>query len=213
MVYNMRRGSIGLPMVLSLQGCMAVGKTTAVKYIREHAPYINISYESNANVIDQIRSRKLSKGVLEDYVQIQKIWIANEIERYKKATQFPYTIMDFGAEEIEFYTLNYPSSIGTDWNIEEKLHDELQQLRDCLPDRILFLDASERVLQKHKMNDETRSRTFFDHYLQHLLPLKRNWFIGRENVDVLNVDNLSKDQVGQCVKDWIDHCIQLKSNA
>lgn len=197
-----------MSIVLSLQGCMAVGKTTAVKYIQKRASYINISYESNADVIEQIRSRKLKKNIFEDYIEIQKMWIANEIERYKKAAQFSCSIMDFGAEEIEFYTLNYPKTIGEKWNVEEKLHNELQQLRDCLPDRILFLDANEQVLRQHKENDETRSRMFFDHHLQYLLPLKRDWFIGRRNVDVLNINNLSKEQVGQRVKDWADHCIR-----
>lgn len=204
----MRKEWIRLSIVLSLQGCMAVGKTTAAKYVQEHAPYVNISYELNTNVIEQIRLRKLKKDIFEDYIEIQKIWIAKEIERYKKAKQFSCSIMDFGAEEIEFYTLNYPKTIGTDWNVEKELHRELQQLRDCLPDRILFLDASEPVLRKRKENDATRSRTFFDHHLQYLLPLKRDWFIGRKNVDVLNVDHLSKKQVGQRVKDWVDHCIE-----
>lgn len=35
-------------MILALQGCMAVGKTTAIQYLREKAPYVNISYETNA---------------------------------------------------------------------------------------------------------------------------------------------------------------------
>jgi ribonucleotide reductase beta subunit family protein with ferritin-like domain len=29
--------------------------------------------------------------------------------------------MDFGAEEIEFYTINYPKIIGVDWDIEKAL--------------------------------------------------------------------------------------------
>ena len=32
-------------MILSLQGSMAVGKTTAVRYLQENVPYVNISYE------------------------------------------------------------------------------------------------------------------------------------------------------------------------
>ena len=39
-------------MILSLQGCMAVGKTTAVKYIKANAPYINISYEINTDIVE-----------------------------------------------------------------------------------------------------------------------------------------------------------------
>ena len=73
-----------------------------------------------------------------------------------------------------------------------------------MPDRILFLDASEEVLRRHKEADTTRSRGFFEHHLTYLLPLKRQWFLQKENVDVLTVDSLTKEEVGQKVKEWID---------
>ena len=195
-------------MVLSLQGCMAVGKTTAVQYLRENAPYVNISYENNADVIDEIKQRQLDKNIYEDYLEIQKLWLSKEVVRYHKAKDFECSIMDFGAEEIEFYTLNYPKTIGQNWNIENAQKKELEQIRECMPTRILFLDASTEVLVRRKENDKSRSRNFFEHHLKYLLPLKRNWFLGKENVDVLNVDNLSADDVGKKVKEWVDFCIE-----
>ena len=195
-------------MVLSLQGCMAVGKTTAVQYLRENAPYVNISYENNADVIDEIKQRQLDKNIYEDYLEIQKLWLSKEVVRYHKAKDFECSIMDFGAEEIEFYTLNYPKTIGQNWNIENALKKELEQIRECMPTRILFLDASTEVLVRRKENDKSRSRNFFEHHLKYLLPLKRNWFLGKENVDVLIVDNLSADDVGKKVKEWVDFCIE-----
>ncbi len=195
-------------MILSLQGCMAVGKTTAVNYLREHAPYVNISYENNADIVREIKQRQLDKNQYEDYLEIQKLWLNQEVVRHHKAKAHMCSIMDFGAEEIEFYTLNYPKSIGQDWKIENALQEELEAVRKCMPTRILFLDASDETLQRHKEMDTTRSRNFFDHYLQHLLPLKRAWFLGRDNVDVLKVDNLSADEVGKKVKEWVDHCIE-----
>ena len=194
-------------MVLSLQGCMAVGKTTAVRYLRENAPYVNISYEDNSDVIAEIIQRQLDKNKFGDYLEIQKLWLYKEVVRYNKANTFKCSIMDFGAEEIEFYTLNYPKTIGQNWDVENALSKELAQIRQCMPTRILFLDASPEVLLKRKANDKTRSRNFFDHHLKYLLPLKRDWFIGKEKVDVLNVDNLSADEVGKRVKEWVDFCI------
>lgn len=116
--------------------------------------------------------------------------------------------MDFGAEEIEFYTLNYPKSIGARWGVEEPLAAEV---RACLPDRVLFLDASDEVLRAHKAGDATRSRNFFEQHLQTLLPLKRAWFAQRENVDWLRVDDLTPDEVGSAVMSWCDSCIQQAS--
>ena len=195
-------------MVLSLQGCMAVGKTTAVRYLRENAPYVNISYENNAGIIDEIKQRQLDKNIYEDYLEIQKLWLNNEVVRYHQAKNYECSIMDFGAEEIEFYTLNYPKTIGQNWNVEDALKEELEQVRECMPTRILFLDASTEMLRMRKENDKNRSRNFFEHHLNYLLPLKRAWFIGKENVDVLNVDNLNADEVGKKVKEWVDFCIE-----
>lgn len=194
-------------MILSLQGCMAVGKTTAVRYLQENAPYINISYEINTDIIEEVKRRHLGKNEFEDYIEIQKLWLNKEIIRWNKAKDFPCSVMDFGAEEIEFYTLNYPKTIGENWDIENVLKNELQAIRMCMPTRILFLDASDETLKKHKNNDLTRTRNFFEHHLKLLLPLKRQWFYGRENVDILLVDDLSKEEVGYKVKEWCDNCI------
>ena len=195
-------------MILSLQGCMAVGKTTAVRYLQTHAPYINISYETNSDIIEEVKHRSLDKNKYEDYLEIQKLWLNNEVVRYKKAIEYSCSIMDFGAEEIEFYTLNYPKSIGVDWEVENPLKKELGEVRKCLPDRILFLDASDEVLRKHKQNDFSRSRNFFEYYLTNMMPLKRKWFVDKENVDILRVDDLSIDEVGIKVKEWCDKCIK-----
>lgn len=194
-------------MILSLQGCMAVGKTTAVRYIQENAPYIHISYEINTDVVDEVKRRNLDKNKFEDYIEIQRLWLNKEIVRWNKAVKYPCSIMDFGAEEIEFYTLNYPKTIGADWDVENALKKELEDVRKCMPTRILFLDASEATLRAHKENDPTRTRNFFEHHLNNLLPLKREWFYNKDNVDILMVDGLDKEQVGQKVKEWCDKCI------
>ena len=199
-------------MMLSLQGCMAVGKTSAADYLKEHAPYLHVQYEDTNALIKEITRRQLDKNTFEGFVEIQRLWIQHEINRWEKAKNFPCTIMDFGAEEIEFYTLNYPKAIGKDWPVEKALGDELKALKRCLPTRILFLDASEAFLRRNKESDKSRSRNFFDFYLQDLLPLKRQWFLGQEQVDVLNVDGLTREEVGQQVKIWCDHCLSLNKN-
>ena len=194
-------------MILSLQGCMAVGKTAAVRYLQANAPYINISYEINTDIVEEVRRRNLDKNVYEDYLEIQKLWLKKEVVRCEKARMHLCSVMDFGAEEIEFYTINYPKSIGADWEVENALKKELDEVRGCMPDRILFLDASDEVLRSHKQNDPTRSRNFFEHHLTHMMPLKRAWFLGRDNVDLLRVDELSAEEVGVKVKEWCDRQI------
>lgn len=194
-------------MVLSLQVCMAVGKTTALNCLRETAPYVNVSFEENSDVIRSIQDRGLDKSEYEDYLEIQRLWIANEVERFGKVTDCPCTVMDFGAEEIEFHTINYPKVIGEDWDMEHALNDELASLRRCMPARILFMDASDETLRQRKESDPSRSRNSFEYYLNCLMPLKRAWFSRMDNADNLLVDNLSKDEVALRVKQWVDDCI------
>ena len=38
------------------------------------------------------------------------------------------------------------------------------------------------------------------------MPLKREWFLKKENVDVLSVDNLDAQQAGECVLRWVLQC-------
>ena len=105
-------------MLISLQGCMAAGKTTIARNISNYAPWIHISYEDNTQVTTKVKSRDLNPHNLNDYIEIQKLWIEKELLRYKKTLAYPITIMDFGPEEILFYTYNYPLSIGMNWNID-----------------------------------------------------------------------------------------------
>lgn len=194
-------------MVLSLQGCMAVGKTTALNYLRENAPYVNVSYEENSKVVRAIRNRKLDKNKYEDYLEIQRLWLDNEIRRFERVEDLPCTVMDFGVEEIEFHTINYPKAIGKGWDIENALKDELIGVRKCMPARILFLDASDDTLRQRKQSDPNRARSSFEYYLKHLMPLKRTWFSKMSNVDYLLVDNMPKQEVAIRVKQWVDLCI------
>ncbi len=193
--------------VLSIQGAMAVGKTTALKYLESKKLNVNIVYEDNSKVIEEIKNRGLNKDVFEEYIEIQRLWIRNEIERGKNAKKYGFSIMDYGAEEIEFYTLNYPKSKGLDWNVYERLHKELEELRKFMPDRILFLNGKDETLYRNKEKDKTRSRNFFDYQINNLLPLKKDWLLKNNNVDVLNVDNLSKEEVGEKLYEWVKSLI------
>lgn len=102
-------------MILSLQGCMAVGKTTAARYLQAHDPQLHVCFEDNAAVIAEVKHRELDKNCYADYLEIQRLFLQNEVRRWQEAQKYPCTVMDFGAEEIVFYTLHYPKSKGLDW--------------------------------------------------------------------------------------------------
>lgn len=190
------------PLVLALQGSMAVGKTSAARWLASHDPALHVCLEDNTAVLAEVRRRGLDKTRYPDYIEIQRLWLQNEVRRWQTAQVYPCTVMDFGAEEIEFYTLHYPRSIGQNWDVEGPLAQELAAVRRCMPQRILFLDAPDEVLCRRKAGDTSRDRGFFDHYLTALLPLKRAWFAAKDNVDFLDTASLTPDEVGAAVLDW-----------
>lgn len=61
-------------MILSLQGCMAVGKTTAARYLEQHCQQIQVCFEDNAAVLAEIKQRGLNKNSYADYLEIQRLF-------------------------------------------------------------------------------------------------------------------------------------------
>lgn len=191
-----------IPVTLSLQGSMAVGKSTAARYVQAHASHIHVCPEDTGDVIARVRAAGLDKTRYEDYIEIQRLWLRNEIRRWEEARRHPVSLMDMGAEEIIFYTLHYPGTMGLDWNVSLPLKEELAAVQRCMPRRTLFLDAPEEEVRRRKEGDPTRRRSFFEHSVTRLLPIKRQWLLSRPDVDVLNVSCLSPEETGRAVLRW-----------
>lgn len=190
-------------MVLALQGGMAVGKTTAARYVAAHDPAVAVFLEDNSPALSHLQGRGLDKHRFADYCEIQRTFIQQEIDRYDRAAACPCALIDLGPQEIEFYTLFYPAGIGKDWPVRQALAAELAALRRCRIDRTLFLQASVSVLQQRKEGDTTRDRGFFDYTVQHLLPAKERWFAAQSRVDFLPTDNLTQAETAAAVLTWV----------
>jgi len=194
-------------MILSLQGCMAVGKTTALRWAETHAARFCVSYEDDMEVLRTVRERGLRQHVFEEYVEIQRLWIRGAICRAEPFRE-RNVLMDFGPEETLFFTLHYPASIGCpDWPVAQVLKAELDELSEWMPRRILFLDASPEILCMRRATDRTRPRNSFEHHLKNLMPLKRAWLLGRPDVDVLDTERLTCRQTGERVLEWTESWI------
>ncbi len=183
---------------------MAVGKTTAARWLARSAPELTVFLEDSAAPIAEVRRRGLDKTRFEDYLEIQRIWIAHEIARWQAVQRQARgcALLDYGAEEIEFYTLFYPQSIGAGWPVEQALAGELADLRRCMPARTLFLRASPDTLRRRKAADPARGRPFFEHTLTALLSAKQAWFAGRSGTDFLDTDLLTPEQTARRVRLW-----------
>ena len=193
-------------MVLSLQGGMAVGKTTAARYVAAHAPDVTVFLEDNSPALASLRGRGLDKQRFADYCEIQRAFIQQELGRYARTAACPCALVDLGPQEIEFYTLHYPASIGQDWPVEQVLAPELAALRSCRIDRTLFLQASAPVLRRRKEVDTGRDRSFFEHTVRHLLPAKEQWFAAQPRVDFLQTDDLTQPRTAAAVFAWVQQC-------
>ena len=189
-------------MVLALQGGMAVGKTTAARYTAAHASAVTVFFEDNAPALAALRGRGLDKHKFADYCEIQRAFIQQELDRYALAAHCPCALLDLGPQEIEFYTLYYPHTLGQDWPVEQALAAELASLRRCRINRTLFLHASVPVLRQPKEADATRDRGFFDYTVQHLLPAKERWFAAQPLVDFLQTDRLTQAETAAAVLAW-----------
>ncbi len=102
------------------------------------------------------------------------------------------------------FTIHFPISIGQDWNVEEVLSREIQELRNCKLDRILFLDADLSSLKQRKDNDNLRNRGFFDHYISKMHEHKRKWFMNHPNVTVINVNDKTPEVLAEMISHWFE---------
>lgn len=196
-----------MALVLSLQGGMAVGKTTAARWLAAHEPRVRVLEEDISTPVAEVQRLGLDKHCFTDYLAIQRLFIQNEIIRWKAAQSFACVVTDLGAGETEFYTLHYPASIGQDWPVAQALAPELAALRHCRAQHTLFLDASPAVLRARKEADATRDRGFFDHSLTRLLPAKRAWFAAQPGTEFLSTDTLTPAQLCRAVHTWVLRCM------
>lgn len=186
-----------MAIILSLQGGMAVGKTTLGRNLQKELKKVEVSYE-----YPKKRPEGLDMFKEDDYYEIQRYFINLEVERYNNLAN-KNVIIDLGPEEIEFYTLLFPKSIGQDWNVEDTLRRELQDLRKCKLDGILFLDGSKEVLYSRKEADPGRKRGSFDNYIRYLHLFKKAWFEKKENTTFINVDNLTPKELETWTLQWL----------
>jgi deoxyadenosine/deoxycytidine kinase len=179
--------------ILSLQGGMAAGKTTLAKRLKKRLKKdVTFMYENHYPVVEKRKKLNLDIYKEKDFITNQKLFIEAEIERFNQLPQ-GNIIFDRGPEDVEFYTLYFPKAFGQDWNVKEQLKDELQELRKCRSDVILYLDASVQTLYERKQSDMTRKRNSFEQNMK-LYPYEKEWF-QQFHTYFVNVDEKSLHEI------------------
>ncbi|MGV3332124.1 hypothetical protein, partial [Streptococcus thoraltensis] len=145
----------------TLKGTKAYGKTSVLKAIPKRFSEATVSYEKIATVVANRKQRHFDKDTYYDYQIIQCLWIVYEIARYKNVVGEQLVLMDFDAEEIDFYTRFYPRASGKNWQLIRRLECQLKELEGCLPDLGIFLDARLGGLRARKEWEKERGGCFF----------------------------------------------------
>ncbi|PHE55803.1 AAA family ATPase [Bacillus pseudomycoides] len=171
--------------IISLQGGMAVGKTTLARNLEKKYKNLHVFYENPYPIVQKRKELNLDIRKKEGFVHNQRLFIQAEIERFKTLPE-GIVLLDRGPEDIEFYTLHFPKSIGENWDIETELNQELQELRNCRSNLILYLDAPVEILRERKKTDKTRSRNSFEEQLK-FYNQEKNWYKHFNTTMILDV--------------------------
>lgn len=189
--------------VVSVQGGQAVGKTTLVKKLQQRYPDVYFEFENPYPLVQKRQELKLDITTEAGFLENQRLFIEAECQRFRSLIDGKI-VLDRGPEDIEFYTLHYPASLGACWDIEKLLSTELAELRLYRSDRILYLQANLTTLASRKECDTTRSRRGFAHYLEYLHFREESWFLALPQTVCINVDSLISEQVEATVSQWLE---------
>lgn len=184
--------------VISLQGLMASGKTTLAKRLERCG--LSVIYENPYPIVEKRKQLNLDMNSKEGFIINQKMFIEAKIKEFKNA-KYSVVIFDRGPEDIEFYTLFYPTIIGEKWDIEIELKDELYKLRECRSDAIVYLDGSESNLYNRKNNDRTRNRSTFEEQFK-LVEIEKDWY-KQFPITYVDTNTLTAEELEVYFMDWL----------
>lgn len=160
--------------IISIQGAMASGKTTLAHVLEDAYPELHVYYENPYPIVLKRKELGLDIRTEDGFVENQRLFIQAEIERF---CHFPdrHIVLDRVPEDLEFYTLHYPLVHGHDWDMEFRLKTELEALRRCRSDLIIYLHAPDHLLQTRRDADHTRTRQSFAQH-EPLWALEEKWY-------------------------------------
>ncbi|MED2514062.1 AAA family ATPase [Bacillus thuringiensis] len=188
----------GMVYVISLQGPMASGKTTLAKRLERCGR--SVIYENPYPIVEKRKRLNLDMNSKEGFIINQKMFIEAKIKEFQNVKD-SVVIFDRGPEDIEFFTLFYPTIIGEEWDIEAELKDELYELRECRSDAIFYLDVTKKNVYDRKNNDRTRNRSTFEEQFK-LVETEKDWY-KQFPVTYVDTNRLTVDDLEVYFMDWL----------
>ncbi|PER47387.1 ATP-binding protein [Bacillus thuringiensis] len=184
--------------VISLQGPMASGKTTLAKRLEKRG--FQVIYENPYPIVEKRKKLNLDMNSKVGFIMNQKMFMEAKIKEFQNVKD-SVVIFDRGPEDIEFFTLFYPTIIGEEWDIEAELKGELYKLRECRSDAIFYLDVTKKNVYDRKNNDRTRNRSTFEEQFQ-LVETEKDWY-KQFPVTYVDTNRLTVDDLEVYFMDWL----------
>ncbi|WP_142953398.1 AAA family ATPase [Bacillus toyonensis] len=184
--------------VISLQGPMASGKTTLAKRLEKRG--FRVIYENPYPIVEKRKKLNLDMNSKVGFIMNQKMFMEEKIKEFQNVKD-SVVIFDRGPEDIEFFTLFYPTIIGEEWDIENELKDELYKLRECRSDVIFYLDVTKKNVYDRKNNDRTRNRSTFEEQFK-LVETEKDWY-KQFPVTYVDTNRLTVDDLEVYFMDWL----------
>ncbi|EEM95083.1 hypothetical protein bthur0013_36290 [Bacillus thuringiensis IBL 200] len=184
--------------VISLQGPMASGKTTLAKRLEKRG--FQVIYENPYPIVEKRKKLNLDMNSKVGFIMNQKMFMEAKIKEFQNVKD-SVEIFDRGPEDIEFFTLFYPTIIGEEWDIEAELKGELYKLRECRSDAIFYLDVTKKNVYDRKNNDRTRNRSTFEEQFQ-LVETEKDWY-KQFPVTYVDTNRLTVDDLEVYFMDWL----------
>ncbi|HEB2439130.1 AAA family ATPase [Bacillus thuringiensis] len=188
----------GVAYVISLQGPMASGKTTLAKRLEKRG--FQVIYENPYPIVEKRKKLNLDMNSKVGFIMNQKMFMEAKIKEFQNVKD-SVGIFDRGPEDIEFFTLFYPTIIGEEWDIEAELKGELYKLRECRSDAIFYLDVTKKNVYDRKNNDRTRNRSTFEEQFQ-LVETEKDWY-KQFPVTYVDTNRLTVDDLEVYFMDWL----------
>ncbi|MBJ7929830.1 MULTISPECIES: AAA family ATPase [Bacillus cereus group] len=184
--------------VISLQGPMASGKTTVAKRLEKRG--FRVIYENPYPIVEKRKKLNLDMNSKVGFIMNQKMFMEAKIKEFQNVKD-SVVIFDRGPEDIEFFTLFYPTIIGEEWDIENELKDELYKLRECRSDVIFYLDVTKKNVYDRKNNDRTRNRSTFEEQFK-LVETEKDWY-KQFPVTYVDTNRLTVDDLEVYFMKWL----------
>ncbi|QCY62641.1 MULTISPECIES: AAA family ATPase [Bacillus] len=184
--------------VISLQGPMASGKTTLAKRLEKRG--FRVIYENPYPIVEKRKKLNLDMNSKVGFIMNQKMFMEAKIKEFQNVKN-SVVIFDRGPEDIEFFTLFYPTIIGEEWDIETELKDELYKLRECRSDAIFYLDVTKKNVYARKNNDRTRNRSTFEEQFK-LVETEKDWY-KQFPVTYVDTNRLTVNNLEVYFMDWL----------